>query len=463
MTSRASKLEAAPLVKLFPYQKAGVLDDARFCLYIWARQLGKDFSIALKHVRRRLRIGGMSICIAAGQRQTLQTIEKVKMHARAMQAKFDYEEIEFKGVDEYATQVVFKHNDARFLAMPANPDTVRGFTGDTWLNEVGFMKHAAEMRKAAFAIATRGHNVDVSSTPDGQSGVLWDICKACGVSALGGMEKTHWQAGPWSVHWADVHTAIAQGYPIDFKAIRDAINDEDTILQEYELHFLADAENFIPMELVIACESESATLEMPAGFIAQGPLYLGGDIGRKKDRTVFWLKEKIGDVLWTRAVIVLERTPFRAQQQILDSLLPGVTRCCLDATGMGMQLAEEAITKWGSKVEAVTFNLENKEKMAQAQKANFEERRERIPAAAFIRRSINAVKRYTSNTGHFRFDADRTEQGHADEFWASALCTAAAQGPAISVELLHGTKTAAAALVGREYGGGSLFRQAAGF
>jgi phage FluMu gp28-like protein len=452
--------EQNAVVKLFPYQREAVTDNARFCLHVWARQTGKDFSLSLKHLRRRLRLGGDSICIAAGQRQTVQTIEKVKMHCRAMEQKFEYEEIEFPGVDEFATQVTLKHNGARFLAMPANPDTVRGFTGDVWLNELAFMKFAREMWKAAFAIATRGFNVDASSTPHGQSGQFWDVCKAAGVSPLGAMDKTHWAAGRWSVHWADIYTAIAQGYPVDYGEIRDAINDEDTCLQEYELHFLADAENYIPLELVIACESEQATLEESAAPVMAGVDYLGVDIGRKKDRTVIWKKRKVGDVLWTRAVTVLERTPFAAQFSIIDSMMRGVSRCCVDATGLGAQIAEDLARKWGaSRVEQVVFNIENKEKMATAQKASFEERRERIPAAAFIRRSINAVKRYTSQTGHFRFDADRTEAGHADEFWASALCTAAASGPGVSVEILTSGIKSPGALV-RDGGYGMPARSA---
>lgn len=445
------RIEAA--VKLFPYQKELVTDGARFCLTCWSRQTGKDFSIALKHVRRRLRLGGDTICIAAGQRQTIQTIEKVKMHTKAMEAKFEYEEIEFPGTDEYATQVTFRHNGARFLAMPANPDTVRGFSGDVWLNEMAFMKFGAAMWKAAFAIATRGFSVDVSSTPQGQAGKFWDVCKGAGISPQGGMTATMWQAGQWSTHWCDVATAVRQGYPIDAAQLRAAIDDDDTWLQEYELHFLADAENYIPLELVIACESEEATLELPANFAPQGQIYLGFDVGRKKDRSVIWLKEKIGDVLWTRAVIVLERTPFHAQFQMVDTLMPLIARACVDATGIGAQLAEDLALKWGSRVEQVVFNIENKERMATGQKSAFEKRLERIPAAAFLRRSINAVKRYTSPTGHFRFDAERTEQGHADEFWAGALATAAASGaPAAAFSGSSEEETEAALAAARESG-----------
>jgi len=333
--------------------------------------------------------------------------------------------------------VVFKENRARFLAFPGNPETVRGFSGDTWLNEYAFFKNSLAMWRAALAIVSRGYLMDVSSTPNGQQGQFCEIAKLVGVPMEGGrMPHLRWTAKGWSVHRITIYDAVQQGCPINIETLRQAMNDEDSWLQEEELHFLADAENFIPMELIIAAEHSDATMALPQNFVAQGDLYLGGDIGRKKDRTVFWLKEKLGDVKWTRAMWILERTPFHAQWALLDSILgmPRMRRAALDASGLGMQLAEEAVRKYGALVEGVTFNLENKERMATLQKKELEERRERIPSAAAIRRSFNAVKRYTSPTGHFRFDAERTDAGHADEFWASALATAAASGAQVSVE-----------------------------
>jgi phage FluMu gp28-like protein len=31
-----------------------------------------------------------------------------------------------------------------------------------------------------------------------------------------------------------------------------------------------------------------------------GPLYAGFDVGRKRDLSVLWVLEKVGDVFWTR-------------------------------------------------------------------------------------------------------------------------------------------------------------------
>jgi phage FluMu gp28-like protein len=50
------------------------------------------------------------------------------------------------------------------------------------------------------------------------------------------------------------------------------------------------------------------------------------DIGRKKDRTVIFLLERVGDVFWTRMVKTLERTKFKTQFETVDALMPYVRR-----------------------------------------------------------------------------------------------------------------------------------------
>jgi phage FluMu gp28-like protein len=426
--------ENGPRIRLYPYQEAWIADETRFKFWVASRQIGKDFCATLRQVRKRIKFGGLTVWIAASDRQSLEAMEKVRMHLDALRTKFEYEEIEFPKYEEKARQVSFSHNGGRILALPANPDTIRGYTGDVVLNEFAFHRDPVKIWRAALAIVSRGFQLEVISTPNGQQGKYWELARKLGVPAIGAASQARWQSDVWSVHWVDVHSAVAQGCPLDIKALRAAADDEDTWLQEEECVFLADAENYIPMELIVVSEHTEATVDLPRGFLEgpHGDLFLGMDVGRKKDRSDIWLREKVGDVFWTRMVLGMERTPFNIQRQQLFEILPHVRRACIDATGIGAQLAEEAVQKFGAKVEAVVFNLENKERMATGLKASLENRKERIPASAAIRRAFNAVKRYSAPTGHFRFDAERTDAGHADEFWAAALSGAASatSGPA---------------------------------
>ncbi len=431
---------AAALVVLYAYQKAWIEDEERFKIMVKGRQTGLTFSTTLRHVRRRLRHKGTTIWVSASERQSLEAIAYCKTHMEALREAFDFDEIEFPNTDDKAYQITFKHNGSRIIAMPANPDTIRGFSGDLVLDEFAFHRDSVKIWRAAMAIISRGFNLEVISTPNGQAGKYWEVCRDAGVDPTGGMNMRQWKKGIWSVHWLDIYTAVKEGCPVDVAALREAAGDEDTWLQEYCCVFLADAQNYIPMELVVACEQVDASIETPIDELT-GAIFTGTDIGRKKDRTINTALQQVGDVLWMRRMDTIERTPFSVQFDLIDPVIARARRSCIDTTGLGAQLGEDLARKHGaSKVEQVVFNIDNKEKMATNVKRLFEDRRIRIACAPALRRSINAVKRYTSLTGHFRFDADRTDLGHADEFWALALAAAAADGPKISTDF-HASST----------------------
>jgi phage FluMu gp28-like protein len=128
-----------------------------------------------------------------------------------------------------------------------------------------------------------------------------------------------WTKGVWSVHHIDIFEAVRQGCPIDIATMKEAAGDEDTWMQEYCCIFLADAQNYIPMELVVAAESEGATLELPANFTPIGALL---------SRLRRWTQKRShGDVpggearrrVVDRCVIVMERTPFKAQREMVET------------------------------------------------------------------------------------------------------------------------------------------------
>ena len=93
-----------------------------------------------------------------------------------------------------------------------------------------------------------------------------------------------------------------------------------------------------------------------------------------------------------------------------------------------MPIVEEAQRRWGEyRVEGVTFTSEVKQHLATHGKQMFEDKRLRIPVKREIRDSHHSVRKTTTVAGNSRFDADRTEAGHADEFWAHMLALHAAE------------------------------------
>lgn len=97
-------------------------------------------------------------------------------------------------------------------------------------------------------------------------------------------------------------------------------------------------------------------------------------------------------------------------------------RCCIDASGMGIQFAERAARRFGKyRVEGVKFSAPVKEELAYPFRAAFEDGNLRIPFDRKLRADLRAVKKETTAAGNIRFAADRGENGHSDRFWAGAL------------------------------------------
>jgi len=549
-TKRARRLR----VELYPYQRRWVEDESRFKIACKARQIGFTFAAAWRVVRRRVKVPGLTLWISASERQALEAMEHIRHHIAALEAVAAYEEDFLEG-SLLKQHTVRLRNGSRIVALPANPDTVRGFAGDVVLDEFAFHRDADAIWRAAFATATRGFQLEIISTPNGARGRYYDLAKAAGLvdyeppersrslAALGMTEevgahgasleghgfsraannsaRSASSEGAWgnplrvspapesrvtvfSPHWVDLASARTQGFVVDVESLRAAIADEDAWQQEYCCRFLADAAHYLPPELVVAAEHPLAATttfpfwkgtalavpqtmpgeappwtgsgETPPGFPQRprGSLYLGVDIGRRRDLTVLWLVEADdapAPVYWTRGILALDRQPFAAQRQALDALLArrasdenrnskidnrtngpsfefrfssfgsyAVRRCAIDSTGLGAMLAEELQSKWGARVEPVVFTQAVKEALAVRVKRLLEEGRVRLPSDPAVRAALGAVKRYVTPAGHLRFDAERTEAaGHADHFWALALALAAAEEPAISLEFVSST------------------------
>ena len=158
-------------------------------------------------------------------------------------------------------------------------------------------------------------------------------------------------------------------------------------------------------------------------------MYVGMDIGRKKDLTVIWVLEQMENIFYTRSVIELHKMPFHKQEEILSEVLSckKFRRCCPDSTGIGMQLSENAQIKFGKyRVEPIMFTNRIKEELAYALRTHFEDRTIFIPKKHEIREDLHSVRRITTTANNIRFDADHSENGHADRFWALALALHAA-------------------------------------
>jgi len=422
----AAAVPARPIFQLLAYQKRFLADQARFRLGLWARQTGKSFTSALDAVVGAIERGESWLVLSAGERQSLEWMEKAKLHARAWGLAAEIEGDTFTPDIQRLTIKFPKGN--RIIGLPANPDTARGYSMNVILDEFAFHEDSRSIWRALVPTITRGYRLVVLSTPNG----------------LGNQFAELWQAqeSRFSKHMVTIEDAARDGLDVDLAELKAAI-DPDGWRQEFLCEFIDEASALLTYELLAACEQAGCD-QVPLAETT-GPLYLGGDIGRKHDLTVFWLAERLGDVLWTRQVRVLEKCPFHAQLDVLDEYLrdPRVRRACIDSTGMGAMLAEEAQRHHGAyRVEAVTFTAAVKEELAMPMLRKFQDRTVRIPPSREVREDLHKIRKVTTAAGNVRYQADRDDAGHADRFWALALAlhaggTAAGPGLGESVHIGH--------------------------
>lgn len=421
-----------PVVDFYAYQRAWLADKSRFKVGMFSRQTGKTFAACAEAVDDCIEhwIGGRRtrwVILSRGERQAKEAIDEgVKPLVKAYYAVYAhlkdqvrFEEGEFVADDEaktvYKTHEVIFPCGSRITALPANPDTARGFSANVILDEFALHKNSREIWKALFPVISKpGLKLRVISTPQGKSNKFYEL--------ITGKDKT------WSRHICDIYDAVKQGCPRDIEELRAALNDEDAWAQEYELQFLDEASAWLSYDLISSVEDEHAG--NPALYTGQ-PCFVGNDIARRNDLWVTWVWEPVGDVLWTRKVIVLRREKFAVQDATLDQVFVdfNVARLCMDQTGMGEKPVEDAQARYGKhRVEGVLFTGPSKLYMATAGKERFEDRGCRIPMGdPQMRSDFHSLKKTTSATGQPRFVVDDDTDGHGDRAWAAFLGIHAAE------------------------------------
>ena len=147
---------------LLPYQRRWVCDTSRRKLWLASRQVGKSFALALEAVNEALLSRCDNLLLSSSERQSRELMRKVRMHMSALAELVPGFHVEGERADE----VVFT-NGSRVISLPANPDTVRGFSGNVYLDEFAFHQDAPEIWRAMYPTVTRGYKVSVCSTPTG--------------------------------------------------------------------------------------------------------------------------------------------------------------------------------------------------------------------------------------------------------------------------------------------------------
>ncbi len=422
-----------------PYQSAWILDESRLKICEKSRRIGMTYVQSYEDVRDACRRENpmdvwFSSADESAAREYIRYCEQWTRLLKIAAESFTHE-IVIENEGNLKTFSIEFATGKRINALSSNPKAFRSKGGKLVLDEFAFHQDQESMWKAARPIITWGYPCRILSTYKGKSNRYYRMVDEAK------------RGNDWSLHSTTITQAVEQGLadrilqreltPEErenwLEQERQTCGDEETWLQEYCCIPVDEATAWLTWDLIAGCEHPDAG--KPELYDAH-PCYVGMDIGRRRDLTVIWVLEKLGDVLWTREVICLKKVSFAAQEAELDRVMNRyrVLKLCMDQTGMGEQPTERAKNHYGScRVEGVIFNNANKQALAQGIKEKFEDRSLRIPSEKHIREAHHAIKKSYTATGNPRFDGD-SETGHADEFWAHALAIQAASTGGYKIE-----------------------------
>lgn len=439
--------------KFLKYQSEWINNPSPFALAEKSRRVGITYAecyritrdLATKKVKNN-KTWFSSADLSASE----EAVDYVGFWARMLNtaAKYVGEVVIDKDDDITAHRVSFS-NGCEFNAISSNPTRFRSKGGDVILDEFAHHKDQEKMFTAAKPSMMWGNKVKIISSHNGDETYFNGLVKEILKGKDGTMKN-------WFHTKITIEDAIKDGLIdtiLGHKASKEEVAQflEDTfsgmtdeaIQEEFYCTPRSSSKNhLLPYELINAIERDNILDDKLENIT--GDLFVGMDIGRKNNPSVIWVDELLGEMLYTRKVIPLKNVAYRTQKEILYSILshPNFRRAAIDATGIGNQLAEETQQDFGVlRVEAVMFTPRSKEEMASHTYIMVEGKKTLIPRDKVIRDDFYSVRAVVTAAGNVRYEADIDKDGgHADYFWAKALCLSAAKSNAGPLIITTGGK-----------------------
>lgn len=448
-----------------PYQIAWLNDPAPVKMWEKSRRIGADYTESYDAVVARLsgRVGRdywySSADESAAVEQAIYTKRWLKL--------FDlvYEESEgtelIDGRDQRVMSVTLPEINGRcprMTFMTSSPTGFRSKGGDVCLSEFAHHKNASGMWQAASPTAMRGGSIRVLSTHWGEGSefdnLLAQARRHADPATHGKPRATDLRA---SIHRTTIVDAVNDGLVeninrfegTDFTResfiadLRSRCGSEDRWLEEFMCVPSAQSASFFPTVLLRECVGREvptptndlgrflADIDARVRKLQPSAINMGCDVGRKNDRFVIWAWGRCGTQRVPMGALVYHGRDFADMETALNAVMGAmfgsdggglaVRRVCIDATGLGMQLAERTARRWRGRAEEVTFSAAVKEDIFTRVRAGLEERTVVLPDDAAVLADFTAIRREVTKAGNSRYSAEANEHGHADIATAAAL------------------------------------------
>lgn len=390
------------MIKFLPYQKALYNDTSRYIIVNKGRQIGISTLFAYKAAMDCIFHNRNKIIVSASQRQSNHINSMISRYIETLIKLAKSKGINIDIVTNTKTELGFS-NGKSIYTMPCSPNTIRGFSGDVWMDEYALYREDEEMITALQPIITHGYNIVITSTPLGQNNMFYSIFS----------DSIRYK--DWKRYTISIHAAIKDGLQIDIDNIKRNM-DIQSFQQEYECAFIDEATSYFPITLIKSC----ITSILPK--VDSAEYYMGIDIGRTSDRTEIVVLQKVDELIYIVDTISLQNTSFDEQYNIIsDTIIQyNPITCAIDKSGIGMQISEQLGARFPS-VNQLSITNQLKLEMFTYMKQKMEQGLVKFLTDTTLIRQLHSVRKSFTAANNIRFDGARDASGHIDRAFATAL------------------------------------------
>jgi phage FluMu gp28-like protein len=341
-------------------------------------------------------------------------------------------------------------NGSEIFSCPNNPETVRGYRAwKIYWDEAAKFPHEDDMQQAIIPCLSRGGTVVYNSTHQGTNSRFYDNAQKAreNRSAFNFYYmEVPWTRCPDPIYHEQVEKVFIPEYGAESVFIQEeyccVASDESVTMFPHSL--LKEAQDLF-------FRTEGEKVKLPITPNGKYPVYVGVDVGRTKDLTVFTAYEQMEGYSRPIELWELRSRPFEEQKvriaEAIKRLKP--VRVRIDSKGVGMEMSEYLATLFGGgkdlpgTIEPMDFSPLVKDNLVYLTYTALQSKKVAMPDNRQLYAQMHNLRReFTENSRNVRFVQSESSM-HDDYLWSFCMAVSQLQiGPQMGNIIIIGKERA---------------------
>lgn len=443
-------MEEARQSYFLPYQEKWINDESPLKIAEKSRRVGFTYASSYRMFQKCLRRGkGFIQWVSSRDQLTAQELirDYISMWcklgnvvAQGLDGKDEQIIDQEKGITAFVCTFL---NGARIVSLSSTPEAFAGKGGDVFLDEADLHRDSGALIDMAYPCIMWGNQLEIVSAYriDGSKDTPF-------AKMVADAKKDNPQNA--SLHRVTIHDAIAQGLVEKINEKTGKTLSRDAFLAQtragartkaaWESQFECKVQDaggkLISLKILAPCQMAKEEIAEVESRYPNAPRFAGFDIARHQHASAWHEYILVGVTLFLVRRETWHDREFDVQEKFIKEQMDRsdrrIARLAMDATGLGMQMAENMAKKYPGRVDQVNLESHRRHECCMLLQDKVRSKLVIFPDDSSLQEDLTGPYTKTSTNGALRvvvpqFESEDTgEISHCDEFMASVLGVSAA-------------------------------------